>query len=119
MTEYLKPTDAGAFDGLEKLNPVPASRMLGRYVSKPRVDRAPVVECAQCHGYGKWNLKIDAYGPGKHFRASCNNCTGWGYVPEAQGNHIHEWDQGKTVGRCVTRYTCVGCKEVKDVDSSD
>lgn len=109
-SEYLKPGDPGAFDGLTKQEPAPAQRMMGG---------GAVVECAQCRGHGKWNLKLDAYGPGKHFRASCNNCTGWGYVSAKQGNHIHEWDRGETVGNCLTRYTCAGCKEVWDVDSSD
>lgn len=118
MTDYLRPTDPGAFDGLEKQQPEPASKVLGHYAT-PRVDSVPVVECAKCLGHGEWNLQLNAYGPGKHFRASCNNCTGWGYVPATQGGHIHEWDRGETVGRCLTRYTCMGCKEVRDVDSSD
>lgn len=118
MSDYLKPTDPGAFDGLEKRLPEPAAKMLGAY-SKPRVDNVNVVECAQCRGHGKWNLKLDAYGPGKHSRAHCNNCNGWGYVPEAQGSHVHEWGRGETIGRCMTRYTCAGCGQVNDVDSSD
>lgn len=118
MTEYMKPTDADAFKDMEKQAPEPCSKMLGAY-SKPRVESVPVVECGKCSGYGGWNLKLDAHGPGRHFRASCNNCNGWGYVPESQGSHVHEWDRGETVGRCVTRYTCVGCGKVSDVDSSD
>lgn len=118
MSSYLKPTDPGAFDGLEKQRAGACAKMLGAY-STPRCDSVPVVECANCRGHGKWNLELNAYGPGKHFRASCNNCTGWGYVPATQGDHVHQWDRGETVGRCLTRYTCAGCKKVRDVDSSD
>jgi DnaJ-class molecular chaperone len=115
---YLKPTDEAAFDGMERKQPEPCSQMLGAY-SKPRVDSVPVVECAKCKGRGGWNLELNAYGPGKHFRASCNNCNGWGYVRAEQGDHIHEWDRGEHISRCCTRYTCVGCGKVSDVDSSD
>lgn len=118
MTDYLKPTDPDAFKDMTKNEPEPASKMLGTY-RKPRCASVPVVECGKCHGYGGWNLKLNAYGPGRHFRASCNNCTGWGYVPESQGSHVHEWDRGETIGRCVTRYTCASCGETNDVDSSD
>jgi hypothetical protein len=118
MTAYLTPTDACAFDGMKKHQPEPASKMLGAY-STPRRDSVPVVECGKCRGHGGWNLQLDAYGPGKHFRASCNNCTGWGYVPEEQGSHIHEWDGGVAISRCCTRYTCAACNAVSVVDSSD
>lgn len=119
MTDYLKPTDADAFKDMTKKEPEPAGEMLGQYVAKPRCASVPVVECGQCHGYGGWNLKLDARGPGKHFRAHCNNCNGWGYVSAKQGNHVHEWGRGETIGRCLTRYTCAGCGQVNDVDSSD
>jgi hypothetical protein len=118
MSDYLAHTDPAAFADMEKKLPEPCSKMLGAY-AKPRVESVPVVECAKCNGHGGWNLKLDAFGAGKHFRASCNNCTGWGFVPASQGDHIHEWDRGETVGRCVTRYTCAGCGHVSDVDSSD
>lgn len=36
--------------------------------------------CPMCHGYGGWNLRVDAYGPGKHFDASCSQCDGYGFV---------------------------------------
>ncbi len=116
---YLEPTDADAFKDMERLAPEPAASMYGRYRCKPPVDSTPVVECGQCKGFGGWNLKLDAYALGRHFKASCNNCNGWGYVPASQGDHVHEWDAGETVGRCVTRYTCITCKKVSDVDSSD
>lgn len=117
MSEYLKPTDPDAFTDMVKKPSEPARDMLVRYRLMPA--DSTVVECGKCHGHGGWNLKLNAYGSGRHFRASCNNCTGWGYVPAAQGDHVHEWDRGETVGRCVTRYTCVGCGKVSDVDSSD
>lgn len=106
----MKPTDPDAFAGLVKKEPEPASQMFCG---------APVVECAQCHGFGKWISTPNAFGPGKHSNMHCMNCNGWGYVSAKQGSHIHEWDRGATIGNCLTRYTCAGCGEKWDVDSSD
>lgn len=39
--------------------------------------------CPVCNGYGGWNIRLDAYGPGKHFDAHCSQCNGWGWVNEA------------------------------------
>ena len=68
MATYLTPDHADAFKDLEKLAPEPAGKMLGQYVAKPRCDSVPVTECGKCKGHGKWNLELDAYGPGRHFR---------------------------------------------------
>lgn len=119
MSDYLTPAHPDAFKDMERKAPEPAGSMLGRYIAKPPVESVPVVECGQCRGYGGWNLALDAYGPGRHFRSSCNNCTGWGFVPESQGSHVHDWDRGVTVGRCLTRYTCRTCGKASNVDSSD
>ena len=119
MTDYLTPDAADAFKDMEKLTPEPAGKMLGQYVARPRCDSVPVVECGKCKGFGGWNLTLDAYGPGRHFRASCHNCTGWGYVEASQGSHVHEWDNGEYISRCNTLYTCKACGTKRAVDSSD
>lgn len=54
-----------------------------------------------------------------HFKASCDNCNGWGYVDAKQGDHVHEWDRGTKVGNCLTNYKCLSCGVVWQVDSSD
>ncbi len=54
-----------------------------------------------------------------HFRASCNNCNGWGYVPASQGEHIHNWHHHQNVGNCLNQYKCSTCGEIQTVDSSD
>lgn len=79
------------------------------------------VECMKCHGYGYWNLRIDAYGPGKHFQAACGQCNGWGYVrPESpDAKCLHDWGYPVTIGRCLHEYTCKHCKITKVTDSSD
>lgn len=46
--------------------------------------------CPVCHGYGGWNLALNAYGEGKHFRASCFQCRGWGWVDETDRDCIHD-----------------------------
>jgi hypothetical protein len=108
--------------------------------------------CARCHGFGGWNLELNAYpktkeqedairdnlrrcpvtnlpGPDMtnaefrhhyvHFRASCSNCNGWGWVKKEQGDHVHEWVESRNVGKCLNEYTCKTCGERQTVDSSD
>jgi hypothetical protein len=91
-----------------------------------------VVECPLCHGYGGWNIRLDAYGPGRHFKAMCYQCSGWGWV---DGNTIdaycvHQFREidhrgARKLGMKVwgTRrtdhyYVCEGCGKTKYVDSS-
>ena len=40
-----------------------------------------------------------------------------GCPPVEMGRHT--WDDGRTLGRCLTRYTCIVCGAWKTVDSSD
>lgn len=101
MSNYLKWDDPAAYEGLGKKAPTFARSF----------------ECPKCKGYGGWILRRDAYGEGEHFRAHCDNCGGTGYLTRPS-SHIHEWGQGKVVGRCLTEYTCAcGARDV--VDSSD
>ncbi len=79
------------------------------------------VPCPACKGRGGWNLKLNAYGEGKHFKAGCMQCTSWGLVKAGSDDAacIHEWDSGKNVGRCLNNYTCKKCGHVRQIDSSD
>jgi hypothetical protein len=97
--------DPTAYEGLEKRKP-----------------RDPIaVECPKCNGHGGWILRRDAYGPGRHFRASCDNCWGWGYVKPGSkdANCLHEYQTDRNVGRCLNVWKCRKCGAEREVDSSD
>lgn len=105
MFKYLEPGDARSFDDLVQ--------------KSPRNDLGFTIECPKCKGYGKWNLRPDAYGKGKHFRASCDHCNGWGWVDSKNADHIHEWVFESNIGHCNNRYRCIVCSQTRDIDSSD
>lgn len=105
---YLNYTDDAAFEGLEKKSPPPDS-----YWHKGLVH-----ECPKCRGYGGWILRPNAYGEGQHFKAGCMDCSGWGFVGTPT-DHPHEWDNGATVGNCLTNYSCTVFGITYQVDSSD
>lgn len=117
-TQYLRPTDKDAFLDF------PGKK-------SPQLEYNLTFECPKCTGYGGWNLRLNAYPLGRyvdtpenrhlysHFRASCNNCNGWGYVTPTQGEHIHHWVRLKNVGRCLNLWQCETCGEQEVVDSSD
>lgn len=48
-------------------------------------------ECPLCHGYGGWNLSLNTYAPGFHFKAACNQCNGWGWVSELDKDCVHNY----------------------------
>jgi hypothetical protein len=86
--------------------------------------------CPRCHGHGGWNLKINAYPLHRyedtaenrhryaHFRSLCPSCNGWGFMREGQ-TCAHEWGSARSVGRCLTEWTCIHCGVKSIVDSSD
>lgn len=104
---YGEPDDPGAFDD----NPL----------RDPQPEMGLTHLCARCEGHGGWILRRDAYGEGKHFKCSCSNCNGWGYVRPEDVDHVHDWDwqNGVNTGHCLTLYTCTGCGKKWEVDSSD
>jgi hypothetical protein len=102
---YMDHTHPDAFKHLPKLSP-------------PSYYPNAKHECAKCQGHGGWHLRLDAYGEGKHFNASCSNCDGWGYVERDDG-HIHQWGNEKNVGRCLHEWTCLTCNQKRVIDSSD
>ena len=120
MQKYLTSTDKDAFLGMEKHSP--QHYCLG-------VDQ--LVECPVCHGYGKWHLQLNAYGDGKHFDASCYQCSGWGWVEKGSKDAIcvhdyQEISQEECRDRGVSHYgacwhvdACVKCGEIRGRDSSD
>lgn len=54
-----------------------------------------------------------------HFRASCDNCNGWGFIPESETCPIHKWEFHRSVAMCLTEYKCAHCGRIQSVDSSD
>lgn len=76
------------------------------------------VVCPKCSGWGGHNLRLNAYGPGRHFKASCDQCIGWGHVPEADALCAHDWQDRVSVGNCLSTYTCSKCGKKRTVDSS-
>ena len=88
------------------------------------------VLCAQCQGYGGWNSRLNAYPLPEgmedtpenrhnyaHFRASCENCNGWGHVPEGQSDHVHRWGSVSWTGM-LRRERCGECGQEQQVDTS-
>lgn len=85
-------------------------------------------ECPKCHGYGGWNLRIDAYGKGKHFQCFCNQCWGYGYVKEEDAKCIHDFKE-LTSEECINKglprlymhdhvIECTKCGRRRSYDSS-
>lgn len=73
--------------------------------------------CPRCHGYGGWNLLLDEYGEGKHFKCWCDHCWGWGFTPPEDTCDGHEYTE-KTIGNCLHLWTCKKCGLERTVDSS-
>jgi len=79
--------DATSFDDLPILEepskrfPFPNSSKEGNHVL-----------CPKCKGHGYWNLQLNAYGPGRHFKCSCGQCNFWGWVDKGSLDEtcIHE-----------------------------
>ena len=119
MQTYLEPTDPEAFVD----HPVQDVAFAAQY--------GMPVECPQCKGHGGWNLKLNAYPlHGKednahnrhlfsHFRASCSQCNGWGYVRHEDADHIHQWETVERLGNCLHLDRCKVCGREWQVDSSD
>mgnify|MGYP001614272378 CR=1 FL=1 len=114
---YLEPHDRDAFLDF----PPPAAPGPGK------------ITCSKCSGRGGWNLRMNAHPymmRGRtdtpenrhrylHFKASCDNCNGWGTVPAEQGEHVHVWARHRNVGNCLNVYRCNACGAEQTVDSSD
>lgn len=94
---------------------------------------APLGTCPLCKGHGGWNLALNAY-PLRdrentrenrhkyvHFRASCRQCNGWGFVVEQRDlDCIHTREETKHDNvRCLTDYRCTKCGKTEQIDSSD
>lgn len=73
MSYYLSPGDKGSFDNI-KLKP--------EVIDRPH-------KCPLCQGYGSWNLKLNHWGEGKHYRALCGQCDGYGWVRSEDAKCIH------------------------------
>lgn len=101
--KFLESTDPGAFQDWVK--------------NKPSL--VYTKECPVCQGYGGWNLTVNAYGPGRHFKCVCSTCNGYGYVHPDMKCTGHVWTFVENLGRCYNRYKCTKCDIFQDVDSTD
>lgn len=117
MITYLIPDSPDAFLGLAK---------------KERPDKYSLgmdTECPVCHGYGGWNLELNSYGPGQHFRCWCSQCNGWGWVVEQDAVCVHKYVEIShklarelglhTWGMHCHVYRCEKCGRTATYDSSD
>ena len=80
--------------------------------------------CVICHGYGGWNLRLNAYGnPGEHFNAFCTHCNGWGWVKPGQNDCApHDWEEiSRPSGHRSGEHTdqCTKCGKLRTYDTSD
>jgi hypothetical protein len=104
MKQFLEPTDEGAF--------------LDHAIQERTSYTKDFFVCPKCQAHGGWNLTVDAYGPGKHFRCVCPVCYGTGYTKSATPCE-HDWQFSRNLGRCYNEYICRKCNAVDKVDSSD
>lgn len=119
--KYLEPNDEHAFDDME----VRADNKMAM-----ENDGRTVVACPQCQGYGGWHLRLNAYGPGKHFNASCFQCAGWGWVDAGSKDatcvhRFKEMSHDECVaakvqhfGSCWHVVKCEKCGDIRSYDSS-
>ena len=83
--------------------------------------------CAICHGYGGWNLKLNAYtlsdGSKQHFNACCSHCNGWGFVKPGENDCApHDWEEvSRPSGHHSGLHTdrCKKCGKHRTYDTSD
>lgn len=119
MKTYLEPTHPDAFVDYPEQDP----KLAATY--------GMTSLCPQCKGHGGWNLELNSYPlHGKedvpenrhlfsHFRASCPQCNGYGYVRQEDTDHIHKWNRTRNVGNCLNVWECEVCGKEMTVDSSD
>lgn len=100
---YLTPTDHRAFE-----NHTPITKFYDGWKL-----------CPHCLGHGRWNLRLDCYGQGKHFVGVCDVCNGSGQIRADRTCIHHQWVHVATLGRCYNEYRCALCGEISRVDSSD
>lgn len=96
----------------------------------PQKDTSLRVECPRCHGHGKFNLELDAYGKGRHFQSMCGQCNGWGSVVKGSLDEtcIHERREVEQSecrkrgivhhGMCWHVNECKKCGQLSAYDSS-
>lgn len=120
MPKFLTEHDPAAFRGWTKKECPGYAAVMNRLQTgqKPSKKERLTHECKQCKGYGGWNLKIDAYGIGQHFKCRCPNCYGYGYVLETFKDHIHNWEYIKDAPRFTSSKRCTICNQVCDLELS-
>ena len=108
-TTYLP--DASNFDGIPVMD-------MSKYPEKNKF-----VPCPKCQGHGKWNLKLNAYGPGKHFQGACGQCWSWGFVAPGSLDetclHTFKAIAPRDRFRCSHTIECTTCKRQISYSSDD
>ena len=113
---YINPDQPEAFVDFPTPTPAPAGQS----------------KCPKCQGHRGWNLRINAYplhptlpdNPDNrhrhaHFRASCDNCQGQGYVPQNAAEHVHQWQLDPNRSKTFRQtYICATCNAVEERDTS-
>ena len=110
MTKDFLPA-ASNFDGIPIMD-------MSKYPEKTQF-----VPCPKCHGHGKWNLTLNAYGPGKHFQQACGQCWSWGFVkPDSlDATCMHDFHEIKPIERfrCSHTIECKKCGRQISYSSDD
>jgi len=98
-------------------------------LKQPPVSAGLVHVCPKCRGHGGWNLRRNAYGPGKHFQCGCGQCNGWGFVDESDRLCVHgyrELTQAECRAREIPHHgicwhvlECTSCGRRLSYDSGD
>jgi hypothetical protein len=100
-------------------------RYLGLTRQPYRTDIDRAVMCPRCHGYGKFHLSINTFGPGRHSTISCGVCFEEGWVTPEQADcyntngHTFQTVAAKYEGRTEVQYRqCTKCKATEIIDGS-
>lgn len=105
------------------------------FLDFPNKNKKPIwgtdfVECPLCFGHGGWNLELNAYNLHDkentaenrhryaHFRASCSQCNGYGWVSPLNTKCIHSWERTIKTGNCLHIFKCSKCNASQEIDSS-
>ncbi len=117
MAEFLE--DATDFTDMELME-----KPLDGYPDEPE----NLVLCPVCNGYGGWNLKLNAFRDGSHFRSNCSQCNGWGWVGLKDQDCVHEFEEigpeesrkrgVRHYGMFCHVYLCRKCGQIRSYDSS-
>lgn len=87
-------------------------------VQEPEPDYGKTIECPVCHGHGKFNLRLNAYGKGQHFQGVCQQCNGFGWVGEEDSVCVHKFVEKPSGVMFDHPVECKKCGQRRVYDSS-